>query len=78
MLSVLGVAITIRRAAWVVYEEPSGQRITRNGQEYAFGTSPAYSYYLENESTGVGLFDLSGGSTDQCCNAHSDYEKDNA
>ena len=33
---------------------------------------------FENESTGVGLFDLSGGSTDQCCNAHSDYEKDKA
>ena len=47
-LSVLGVAVTIRRATWLVYAESATERITRTAQGYAFGTGPDYSYYLEN------------------------------
>lgn len=45
-IDLVGTATTIRRATWIVYDDAN--HITYAGQGYATGTSPSYSYTLEN------------------------------
>ena len=46
VVDINGVATTIRRAMWTVYDDAN--HITRSGQGYATGTGPSYTYTLIN------------------------------
>src|SRR5262249_24926640 len=56
-----GVATTIRRASWTVYQD--GTFETWSGQGYATGTSPSYTYTLINPVS-IQITDSGGKPTD--------------